>query len=237
MRYRLLQGPRSAQRLPHIARLALLALTATGLLMATMVANPPHAHAHNDLESSEPADGGTVSTLPATASLVFSEPLGTTGLQVAVTDRTGAPVAGLAASQIADATLTQALPASMTPGVYTLAYRVVSVDGHPVGGTISFTVDAAAAPATSAAAPSATTSPLESPTPSATPTGTSTPTDNTAMPTTLPSQAAADAGPDNGLHWWWLLIAVAVVLGVGLVLTRRRGRVRATGDRNRDDAS
>lgn len=230
MRFRLLHGPKAPESLPQVVRLSLLTLLVTGLLMALTVANPPHAHAHNDLVSSVPADGGTVASLPTTASLVFSEPLGTTGLQVAITDGVGTPVAGLAASGVADATLTQELPTSMTPGRYTLAYRVVSVDGHPVGGTITFTVDAAAAPTTSPASPSATASTATRGTPTAS-------TAPTAGTPPMTSQATAATGSDNGVHWWWLVIAVAVVLGLGLTLARRRRRGHAAADRSQGDTS
>lgn len=54
---------------------------------------------------------------------------------------------------VRDATVLQTLTAPLDAGAWTLAYRVVAADGHPLTGTVPFRVAGGAAPATSGAAP------------------------------------------------------------------------------------
>ena len=85
---------------------------------------------------------------------------------------------------------------------------MVSDDGHPVSGALSFTLTTPGTGTANGAAPS--TAPVAGPA--------------TTPPTAPPSPAAA-AGPeqDGGLPAWpFVVLAVVVVLGaVGLVLRRR----------------
>ena len=123
------------------------------------------------------------------------------------TDHVGGPITA------ADGTLTVPLEPLGDAGVYTIEYRVVSDDGHPVSGTVPFTLTApgpgAGAPAPTPAAPAG--APDTTPAPAGQPAG----------------EPAADSGsaPDpTGMPVWpWLLVAV-VVLGGGAALALRRTR-------------
>lgn len=116
--------------------------------------------AHSDLVSSTPADGATVATAPARVTLVFSEELKAEGNLITVTDAGGAQVdAGDTALDTSDpkrVTVTVSLKRGLGNGVYMVAWKNASVDGHAEEGTLSFTVGAATAvapglPATGAA--------------------------------------------------------------------------------------
>jgi copper resistance protein C len=108
------------------------ALLALGLVAAV----PGTALAHDVLERTNPADGTTVSTMPASVVLTFSEEPLDIGSQVVVTGPTGPVSSG--APTINGRDVTQAVAPSAPGGDYTVSYRVTSDDGHPVTGTFSF---------------------------------------------------------------------------------------------------
>ncbi|MEU4552008.1 hypothetical protein EV382_2415 [Micromonospora violae] len=117
------------------------------VLVAVLVpANP--AWAHNSLRTATPAQGATLPSAPTEVTLEFRQRLDPTFSTIVLTDAakrklpTGEPVVTGATSTVQ---VTEALP----NGTYTVAYRVVSVDGHPVQGSYPFTV----ADPTSSAAP------------------------------------------------------------------------------------
>lgn len=109
------------------------------------------AAAHAGLVSVDPADGATGA--PTRAVLVFTDPLQPEFVTVTLTDAGGTQL-GLAAPEVVDTTVTQPLPA-LPAGPVTLAYRVLSEDGHRVEGSTAFTVVAADAPGTTAPQPAA----------------------------------------------------------------------------------
>jgi methionine-rich copper-binding protein CopC len=115
------------------------------LLLATapLLAGPP-AHAHAELLSASPAEGDVVETLPGEVELTFSEPVATPAY-VVVNGPDGEQVSD-GDPQVVDGVVTQTTPGSGPAGAYTVDYRVVSTDGHPVSGQVGFTVGAATGP-------------------------------------------------------------------------------------------
>lgn len=95
------------------------------------------ALAHARLERSTPADGSTLSVLPAALEMRFSEPARLTALWIQRDQEPRQALKGLPTS--ADRTLRVALP-TLAPGVYSLSWRVVSADGHIASGTVRFTI-------------------------------------------------------------------------------------------------
>ncbi len=108
------------------------ALLALGLLVVV----PSAAFAHDVLERTNPADGTTVTHLPGSVVLTFSEAPLTIGAQVVVTGPSGPVSSG--APTITGRDVTQAIAPTAPGGDYTVSYRVTSDDGHPVTGTFSF---------------------------------------------------------------------------------------------------
>jgi len=138
------------------SRLAgLLAVVATAV---ALVATASPASAHAELETMNPGPGATLKDLPDEVVLTFSEAVRTPAF-VEVTSADGANVAK-GDARIVDNKVTQALGAPAGGGRYSVSYRITSADGHPVGGTVRFTVlsDAgggASSPQGNGAAPSA----------------------------------------------------------------------------------
>ncbi|MET3173031.1 UNVERIFIED_ORG: methionine-rich copper-binding protein CopC [Arthrobacter sp. UYCu721] len=199
-----------------IRRQLLSVVLGTFVFAAALLGFAAPASAHDAAESSSPAQGATVATTPAQVSVTFSKnPLGI-GAQFSVKDSAGAEWAD-GAVEIVDSTATQKLKAAAPAGAYTVAWRVVSSDSHPIEGTFGFTATAAAAGAApSGAAPSGTSAAGASP-------SAAIPTMGTAEPGTVATPApAADA---SAPFPWSLVIfagvAVGLLVAIGILAKRR----------------
>jgi copper transport protein len=95
------------------------------------------AHGHASLIRSEPADRAVVAQPPARLTLTFNEPVSPVVLRLVRPDGETAELSGVAAD---GATLAVALPAGLARGTHLLSWRVISADGHPVGGALTFSV-------------------------------------------------------------------------------------------------
>lgn len=120
----------------HKRLAGLLLVLATAAL--SVIATAPVATAHAELESTTPKQGSTVQQLPQQVTLTFSEPI----RNPAFVEVTGPGSANVASGdvQVRDEMLTQQLGDSAGGGAYSMAYRVTSADGHPISGTVRFTV-------------------------------------------------------------------------------------------------
>lgn len=132
-------GPR-ASALPASARPAsLLALCAATMLAAFAMLSIP-AYAHDTLISSDPADGDTLKTSPESITLTYSADILEVSPAVRIVDEAGETVADMEPTvdgPEVTATLADPLPA----GDYTVQWRVVSSDGHPIEGSVDITVE------------------------------------------------------------------------------------------------
>ncbi|PJJ53400.1 hypothetical protein CLV56_2889 [Mumia flava] len=115
-------------------RAVVAALVALGAVLATA----PGAAAHAVLASSDPTDGQTMVSLPATVTLTFNEDVSEPAY-VVVDAPDGTEVAS-GEAEVADRDVVQTLHDEQIAGEYRISYRVVSSDGHPVTGTVRFTV-------------------------------------------------------------------------------------------------
>ncbi|ABS06004.1 copper resistance CopC family protein [Kineococcus radiotolerans] len=201
-----------------------LAGAVVGLGVPVLLAGP--AAAHDRLVSSIPAEGATVDVAPATVQLTMSAELVSLGAQVQVSGPSGVVSTGQA--QVDGTTITQAVTPASPAGTYEVQWRVTSSDGHPISGSFGFTATAAPTPA--AVATSTMTPPSTSPTPSATSSSTS-PTSPAASPTTSTSStpstdsvASTNSGTSTALLLGAVALALAVIAGVVVALTRRRRR-------------
>ncbi|MFI9250770.1 copper resistance protein CopC [Streptomyces sp. NPDC053069] len=118
-----------------------LTLLCAGLLFLLLVPAAP-ASAHAALRTSDPGDGSVVRTAPRHVTLTFTESVGLLTDSFRVYDprnhrvRTGP--AGHAPGRSDTARVS--LPAHLATGTYTVAWRVVSADSHPVSGALTFSV-------------------------------------------------------------------------------------------------
>jgi copper transport protein len=96
------------------------------------------AFAHASLVRSEPPDGAVLAAAPQQVLLTFNEPVSLISAQVL--DANGQNIVQPEAATTGDAELRIAIPADLGNGSYVASYRVVSLDGHPVAGSIVFSV-------------------------------------------------------------------------------------------------
>ncbi|HWJ08633.1 MAG TPA: copper resistance protein CopC [Nocardioides sp.] len=121
------------QRVP--AWLAVLLVAATAVLG---MAAPASAHA--TLVSSDPAEGEVLPAAPGEVTFTFDEPVRLVPDGLLAFDATGEQV-DVEAS--ADGTeVTGDLPGGLDDGTYVVTWRVVSADGHPIAGSLTFHVGA-----------------------------------------------------------------------------------------------
>jgi copper transport protein len=105
----------------------------------------PAASAHAILVTSEPANGAVVRTTPPTVTLRFNEPVETQFGSVRVYDANGARVDSGRVTRPGGDAVAVVVGRSLPRGTYTVAWRVVSADTHPVHGAFVFSVGAAGA--------------------------------------------------------------------------------------------
>jgi len=179
-----------------------LAVLAALVTLLFLVASP--ASAHTELTSSTPANGAVVNGPPSTISLTFSEPPLAEGLAVQVAALDG-PQVEVGKPTLKGSTVTVTWPATANSGEYSISYRVVADDGHPVTGQIAFSITAATS------SPSAVT-----PSPTAASPSTSAPAAPSPTPTTTQS---------GSLVGWVIggIVVAALVVLVVYALLRRRG--------------
>ncbi|MDF2976855.1 MAG: pcoC [Actinomycetospora sp.] len=190
-------------------------LLAAGLLaLLALLFTSGTAAAHDVVTGSDPADGATVATAPTQVSVTFDEAPqpGLATLTVVGPDGAHHEQGPVTTQGDVVSVPVGPLPAA---GAYEIGYRIVSSDGHPVSGSIAFTLTnpspaGTAAPGTpAAAAPAAPADPAHA---------------GHADPTAPPSPAAsASDDPGGGVPAWvFVVIALVVVAGaVALVLRRR----------------
>ena len=194
-------APRRRAGFAPFVTLLIAAIAALGLTLATA----PAAHAHSELVSSSPADGESLAAAPANVTLQFNEAISPAGLQVVAQGPDG-PVT-LGTPLIEGATVITPWPADAPGGDYRLAYRVVSADGHPIDGSISFSYAATAA---ANAATEANAAP-----------GAAAPEPSDLGQSALASENTAAPQPaDTGFPWWVAVVAVIVGVGIGAVIAR-----------------
>ncbi|UGY03383.1 copper resistance CopC/CopD family protein [Bradyrhizobium quebecense] len=116
---------------------AVASLVVTGLvalLLALCLATSAHAHAV--LIAAEPADGSVVTEAPKTVVLRFNEAVAPTA--VSLLDAAGKPRD--VTIRAVDQSVMVTLPADLPQGTQVVSYRVVSQDGHPVAGSLLFSI-------------------------------------------------------------------------------------------------
>lgn len=191
------------------------ALIATAVTTLAIAVTPSAASAHAALADSNPKDGATLTALPDQVTISLNEPVRDPA-QIAVLDTGGTRVNSETVA-VANKTATSQILEQPGPGKYTMSYRVVSADGHPVTGTIAFTIDSPRpSTPTAVSPPTAATSPEV-----AIPNG-----DSSPAPSTADLEAtSADSGDDSRTLEIVLAVGVlAILLIAGTTLFIRGGR-------------
>jgi copper resistance protein C len=173
-------------------------LTALALAVGVLLAGAAPALAHNVLVSTDPPNGASVAVGPQQVRLTYDQPVQTGS----VTAFNTVTVTGPNGTRWETGTVTvegNTVTAPLHPlgpaGAYTIAYRILSADGHPVEGTVRFTLTTAG-------------------------TGTPTPPAANQPPTT----SAQGSHGNGGMPVWPWIVGAAALLTIGVVLALRIGR-------------
>jgi len=206
-----MHDPRTARAVPRLTA----ALLAGVLALVTAVLTAAPASAHDIITGSDPADGSTVAAAPSRVSVTFDEApqAGFSTLTVVGPDGAHHEQGATAADGNVVSIGVGPLPAA---GVYQIGYRIVSDDGHPVTGAVSFTLTT---PSPAAAVNPAASSPVAQ-----APAAHDPAHDPAAHDPAAPPSPAASSSSDSGGVPTWLFVVVAVVVvggAVALVLRRR----------------
>ncbi|MEU4652095.1 copper resistance CopC family protein [Nocardia fluminea] len=152
-----------------------------------LTAGPAAAHAA--LSGSDPAEGARIDTAPARVTLTFNEAIQLSFASLTVVGPDGAHHEG--GDLRADGSdLSTDLRALGAAGQYTVGFRVVSEDGHPIQGSYSFELTRAATPAPAAG--------------------------DTTADITAPVAAAETEDDSAAVPVWILAIGAIVLVGAGL---------------------
>ncbi len=104
-------------------------------LAAPLLSTPVLSHA--SLVGADPPDGAVVATAPERVILRFNEPVSPLTLRLVLP---GGETRDLPDAEPQGASLAVSLPAWLDRGTHLLSWRVMSSDGHPVGGSVVFSV-------------------------------------------------------------------------------------------------
>lgn len=125
------------------------------LVLAALGLSATTASAHTDLVSSTPKDGATLDAAPTQIVLTFNEELLEDTVKIVAKSTTGDVGALSDVAQASGSKVEVPWPADAPGGTYELSYRIVSADGHPVTGSITFTYPDASSATAAPASPSA----------------------------------------------------------------------------------
>ncbi|HEV7169005.1 MAG TPA: copper resistance protein CopC [Micrococcaceae bacterium] len=179
-------------------RSAAAALLAAVVVLLATIGPASTASAHDVVESTNPASGSTVASLPADLTITLDNTPGALGSTIQVKDASGKDWAQ-GNVQVVDHVVTQKLAAGGPAGKYTVLWRLVSSDSHPIEGTFSFTAVGGVAGGDASAA-------------------------NTAAPAQTTTAAVPAAQPAAGFPWGIVVTIVVLVLAVAAlgIFARRR---------------
>src|ERR1700748_1068406 len=105
------------------------------ILLAVCCATPAFAHVSH--VATEPRDGAVVAAAPKRVELRFNEKV--TAGAVHLIDATG-KLRDDAGVEARDETIAATMPPDLPQGTSVVSYRVISADGHPVAGSVTFSV-------------------------------------------------------------------------------------------------
>ncbi len=176
-------------------------LFAAAFAALALTAGPAAAHAA--LSGSDPAADARIDTAPARVTLNFNEAIQLSFASLTVVGPDGSHYEGgdLRANGSDLSTDLRALGAA---GQYTVGYRVVSEDGHPIQGSYTFELTRAATPAPAAA-------------------------DITAEVTAPVVEAEAE-DDSTGVPMWILVVGAILLVGAGLGVVLGVSRSKGSGN-------
>jgi copper resistance protein C len=193
-----------------MTRVTLRLLAATVAACVALLLGAAPAFAHTRLESSDPGDKSSVDAAPASVSLTFNEAISAEFATLSVVGPDGTNYQSGPVSA-ANGQVSTAVSPLGPAGVYEIGYRVVSDDGHPVSGKVSFTLTTACpgAAAAPAAAPTAAAAPAPAP---------------AAAAATTAVDPQADSRSSEGAPIWPWLVGAVILVAAGAAVALRLSR-------------
>ncbi|MEV3989617.1 copper resistance protein CopC [Streptomyces sp. NPDC049837] len=127
----------------HVLRLLLVTAMFTAALLGTVLSGTASAHAA--LTGSDPKDGAVVATAPKSVTLTFSEQVAMGDDSIRVLEPSGkradtGELRDLCAGSVVKYGVH--LHAGLPDGTYTVAWRAISADSHPISGAFTFSIGA-----------------------------------------------------------------------------------------------
>lgn len=183
-----------------------LVLLVVGVLAGLVLSTGP-AFAHASQVGSSPAADEVLMAAPSEVRIDFDSGLLEMGAALVVRDTAKESIT-VGPAVVGDRILTVPVDTEAGPGAYSVAYRVVSADGHTIEGSFEYVVMGEPEPADTQASATPSPAETESALPSAEPSGTPMPTETGAA-----VEAATDGAPEEGS-----LLPILLFGGVGLVL-------------------
>jgi methionine-rich copper-binding protein CopC len=118
------------------------ALIACLIAGAAVLVTAAPASAHNTLISSDPKDKASLEVGPSTVTLTFDQDVqGGQGINtISVVDADGGHYEVAGDPTIVDTAVSTKVDALGKAGQYKIGYRILSADGHPVSGELTFTL-------------------------------------------------------------------------------------------------
>lgn len=182
------------------------------------------ASAHSDLVSTSPEDGATLTEAPTELVFTFSEPLLPDFVRFIATDSAGS-TADLQVTAVDGAVAVVGWPETFPAGEWRVEYRVVSQDGHPVNGGITFTYAGSSPSPSPTPTPEPTVEPTSDPAPA--------PSESTVTPASPTPEASTESPEttpvsDSSSNVGWIVAAVAVVILAAVVIIGLIARSRSS---------
>lgn len=184
-------------------------LTVLALMLVALLLPVAPASAHETVTGTNPEDGQKLSTTPEAIEISFSDTPLSMGSKIQITDSSGTNWAK-GDVEIDGDNAVQPIKSGAPAGEYTVTWRVVSSDSHPIDGTFSFT-------ATNGASTSSAPTPKQTKNDSSAPEPSQTETAQTADEEDLKF-------PASFIVVWILLFVAAVLVIVTLVLQQKHKR-------------
>ncbi|MGO1057501.1 copper resistance CopC family protein [Planococcus sp. FY231025] len=177
------------------------------LLVLFLVLTPFAAHAHTALTDSNPASGETLAEQPGQIELVFNTDI-EEGSSMALQGPNGAV-------EVADLSLNGnmmfgSVATNLENGSYTISWKIIGADGHPIEGEVPFSVEIAT---------EAVEEPAEEPAAA----------EPSAEPAATEKQAgiegaAAESGEENGFLTIGIVLLLVILAGASILLLVKRKR-------------
>ncbi len=211
---------RALRSLRSSPRAAVRVLVGAALASALLAVAPGTASAHNELVSTDPADGAALDTAPPSISFTFAAEVPLTSATVTVIDQAGVRTEVPDLEHGATTSVLVAPLPALPGGEVTVRWRLVSDDGHPLTGRVVFTLPAAAAPATTA--PTATAGSTVPVTPTTAPVVGADAADGGSEVVAVPVADDGGGGTPGFVRWFLRYGSyLAIMLVVAVVLTDR----------------